>query len=332
MLTPSRQAAAWAAAFATLLGLVDAAVTASSEAHQARVEAALANITTLQRPGQDGLATVWDGNKYVQCRRRLDQALRCEAAGTLMQPSLGHVLMPERVVRLEALGWQLDPSFGNYAQTFPADLSAKETAARILLVLVEGYDADLANLEVQSDWIKSVPCPPRNGPSQNLAGMINDDPAMTAVVVRGCFYKPRPNEAPPRQAYTSADLIDLYGTRVSGEIQRLRVNIDRQKFVDVVLKIGGGYVQCGTQPPGAIYCEAQSAESWPVLARILTPERVARLHATGYADPGRSPNYWKSYSINELSDRAIGEELLTILFDVYAYNGVPTLEFNTERD
>src|SRR5437588_4378491 len=136
MLTPSRQAAAWAAAFATLLGLVDAAVTASSEAHQARVEAALANITTLQRPGQDGLATVWDGNKYVQCRRRLDQALRCEAAGTLMQPSLGHVLMPERVVRLEALGWQLDPSFGNYAQTFPADLSAKETAARILLVLV----------------------------------------------------------------------------------------------------------------------------------------------------------------------------------------------------
>jgi hypothetical protein len=37
---------------------------------------------TLLRPGQDGLATVWDGNKYVQCRLMADRTLRCEAAGT----------------------------------------------------------------------------------------------------------------------------------------------------------------------------------------------------------------------------------------------------------
>jgi hypothetical protein len=33
---------------------------------QSRFEAALANITSLERPDQDGLATIWDGNKYVQ--------------------------------------------------------------------------------------------------------------------------------------------------------------------------------------------------------------------------------------------------------------------------
>jgi hypothetical protein len=75
----------------------------SSEASRSRVEAALNNIAALQRPGQDGIATFWDGNKYVQCRRIPDQALRCESAGTLMQPSLGRVVGPERIARLIAL-------------------------------------------------------------------------------------------------------------------------------------------------------------------------------------------------------------------------------------
>src|SRR5437870_6337505 len=71
-----------------------------SAAVRQRVETALANVTALNRPGQDGFATVWDGNKYVQCRRLPDQALRCESAGALMQPSLARVLTPERVARL----------------------------------------------------------------------------------------------------------------------------------------------------------------------------------------------------------------------------------------
>ena len=128
------------------------------------------------------------------------------------------------------------------------------------------------------------------------------------------------------------ELIDTYATRVSGEIQRLRVNIGRPKFVFVVLDTGGGYVQCGprSQPP-AIYCEAQSAESWPVLTRILTPDRVARLHAAGFSDPGRSPNYSKTYPVDQFSDLAITRELLTILYDVYGYDGSPKLEFKTEK-
>src|SRR5262245_55158355 len=120
-------------------------------ANQSRVETALTNIMTLHRPGQDGLATIWDGNKYVQCRLQLDRALRCEAAGTLMQPSLARALTPDRITRLMALGWTLDPSFGNYVQIFASDLPAKEIAERILQALKEAYDADITDLEVGSD-------------------------------------------------------------------------------------------------------------------------------------------------------------------------------------
>jgi hypothetical protein len=302
----------------------------SCQASQSRVEAALINIMTLNRPGQDGLATIWDGNKYVQCRWMPERTLRCEAAGALMQPSLGRVLTAERIARLAALGWHLDVSFGNYVQTFPAGLPPGQVAELILRVLDEGYDADVTDLDVRTDWIRSSPCPPRNGPSQNLAGMINDDPAMAATAVYGCTYRPGPDQATAALARTPADLINVYGARASGEIQRLRVNIDRRIFL--VVDTGGGYVQCGPQAwPPAIYCEAQSADSWPVLARILTPDRVARLHAAGFADPGRTPNYWKSYPIDEFSDAAISDELLTILHDVYGYNGSPELKFKSER-
>lgn len=301
----------------------------SGQASQPQVEAALENIITLNRPGQDGLATIWDGNKYVQCRRMAD-ALRCEAAGALMQPSLGRVLVPERIARLATLGWQLDPSFGNYVQVFPIGLPVSQIAERILQALRDGYDADLTNLETQSDWIRSTQCPPRNGPGQNLAGMINDSPAMSATAVYGCAYRPKAPLNPIVSAQSKADLLSVYGARITGEIQRLRVNIDRRIFV--VFETGGGYVRCAPQSsPRAIYCEVQSAESWPVLARILTPDRVARLRAAGFADPGRAPNYWKTYPADTFTDAAIADELATILFDVYGYNGSPSLKIISEK-
>jgi hypothetical protein len=145
----------YAVVLAALLGL---SAVDPSNANQSRVEAALTNIMTLQRPGQDGLAAIWDGNKYVQCRRMSDQVLRCESAGALMQPSLARVLVPERAARLTALGWQFDPSFGNYVQVFPVGLPVSQIAEKILLTLMDGYAADLANLEIRSDWIKSQPC------------------------------------------------------------------------------------------------------------------------------------------------------------------------------
>ena len=207
-----------------------------------RVETALANIIALSRTGQDGYAAVWDGNKHVQCRRMTDQSFRCEAAGTMMQPSLASVLDPTRIARLTALGWRLDPSFRNYVQVFPSGMPPSRVADRILEAPDQGYAANLPDLAVQTDWLMSEPCPPRNGPSQNLAGMINDAPSMAATAVYGCAYVPL-DEDPLPPIVTATDLVDVYGARVTGEVQRLRVNIDRWQYF--ALDTGAGYVQCG---------------------------------------------------------------------------------------
>jgi hypothetical protein len=303
---------------------------APPRASQSRVEAALDNITALNRPREDGYATIWDGNKYVQCQRLPDRSLRCEAAGTLMQSSLERVLTPERIARLTALGWRLDPSFGNYVQTFPADAASNFVAEKILQVLGEAYNADIAELEVQSTWVPSEPCPPRNGPSQNLADIVSTAPSMATTAVHACAYKPASNLGPNLPANSADELIGFYGAKVTAEIQRLRVNARRRVFA--VFEAGIGYVQCEPDiSPPTIYCEAQSAESWQALASVLTPDRVNRLHDLGFADPGRGPNYWKNYPTEQIDDAAIARELLAVLHDVYGYNGQPTLKVKTEE-
>ena len=309
-----------------------AAAATPGETTKARVEAAISTIKVLERPGRDQLATIWDGNKYIQCRRMSDRTLRCEAAGAAMQVSMARVLTPDHVARLAALGWRLDPSFGNYVQTFRPDIPAGDVADRIVTALAQGYDADVDNLEVETTSIASEPCPPRNGPSQNLAGMISDAPSMAAFALRACAYKPDAPAATLPLGSTAADLIRLYGPRVTAEIGRLRVNMHREG-VFVAFDSGLGYVQCAPdKDPDGFYCEAQSAESWPALAAVLTPERIARLHAAGFADPGRAPNYSKSYPADKTEDAALAGELLTLLHDVYGYYGASPLEVKTDED
>jgi hypothetical protein len=232
----------------------------------------------------------------VQCGLAARGGYRCEAAGATLQPSLQSVLTPERVKRLTALGWRLDPHFGNYVQTFPASSTAGQVAFAAVLALETGYDVEnLIGLEVETDWLPSEPCPPRNGFSQNLAGMINNAPAMAATAIRACDYAP-PQATP--NAGSAELLTQLYGPRVTAEIQRLRVNLRRNVFA--VFDAGIGYIQCEPQTsPDVIYCEAQSPASWAALSSVLTPERLARLHGAGYADPGRAE------LLEKLSARAI---------------------------
>jgi hypothetical protein len=315
------------ALFTTAIVLVGAAASAIAQTAAPRIDEALQNITTLVRPGRIGYATFWDGNKYIQCRRLPNREFRCEAAGTSLQPSLQKVLTGERLSRLAALGWVLDPSFGNYAQTFPADMATGRVADHIQRTLVDAYDADAAKLDIQTAWVADIPCPPRNGPSQNLAGIVNDAPVMRVTALRTCSYTATIET--PQKVSSSAELVALYGANVAAEIQRLRINSTRDIFV--VFSAGIGYVQCGPDAvSSAIYCEAQSTESWPALAAILTPERISRLHSAGYADPGRSPNYSKSYAFSKFSDVAMAEELLTILHGVYGYVGATKLKISTE--
>jgi hypothetical protein len=317
---------------ALLWGMVLLAGCTGAPASDDTVEAAITTIRDLDRPGRDSFATVWDGNKYVQCRRMKDGTLRCEAAGSLMQPSLERVLTSERVERLAALGWTLDPSFGNYVQSFSATRSAKDIAEMLRAALAQGYDADVRNLETATISIPSEACPPRNGPSQNLAGVINTAPAMKATAIHACAYKPKDDASAKKlgPSSTVADLIALYGPAVATEIRRLRVNLHRRVFA--VFDTGLGYVQCEpqTQPRG-FYCEAQSADSWPALAAVLTPERIARLHAAAFADPGRAPNYSKTYAADTTTDTGLAAEVLTILHDVYGYYGASKLKVITEE-
>jgi hypothetical protein len=102
------------------------------------------------------------------------------------QVSLARVLTPDRVGRLAAMGWMLDPSFGNYVQTFKPDVPAADVADKIVAALAQGYEADVQKLEIETTSIQSERCPPRNGPSQNLAGLIGDAPSMAAVSIHTC--------------------------------------------------------------------------------------------------------------------------------------------------
>src|SRR5579872_144168 len=98
---------------------------------------------------------------------------------------------------------------------------------------------------------------------------------------------------------------------MTAEIKRLRVNMRHHVFT--VFDTGLGYVQCQPQTgPDGFYCEAQSTDSWPALAAVLTPERIARLHAAGFADPGRAPNYSKTYAAAGIADAALAGEILTV--------------------
>ena len=130
-------AASIAIAFAVTLLLSDSAVGAEDA-----IEAALDNVSVLVRAGKVGYATVFDGNKFVQSRRLADGALRCEAAGSAMQPSLTAVLTPERKVSLETEGWSIDPAFGLYVHTFPKGTSVSEIAGRIRATNASGGRAE----------------------------------------------------------------------------------------------------------------------------------------------------------------------------------------------
>ena len=294
-----------------------------------RIVLALTNILSLHRPGEDGFATIWDGNKYVQCGLAHGGGLRCEASGSLMQPSLARVLTPEKVRALGAFGWSLDPHFGNYVQVFPANEAPDQVALNIQVVLGAVYSAQLANIETETNWVAHRTCPPRHGPSQNLAGMIDDAPSMAPTAVYACaYFDPAAVTTAP---VSTAALIQRYGQNVTAELQRLRVNQHRQ--VHVSFDTGLAYMQCEPDTdPAAIYCEAESAESWPALSAVLTPDRVARLRATGYADPGRAPNYWKDYPVDTTTDADIAAEILTLLHDVYGYAGATPLKIGTEKE
>jgi hypothetical protein len=309
---------------------------ASPEKVMARLDTGLREVATYHSPNRQLLVTVWDGDKYVQCRRSEPKVLRCEAAGVRLQPSLAHVLTPDRVEHLTQRGWRIDPSFGNYARTFPVDAMSEAVMSEVLLALQFGYGADISAMEVKTDLVPRESCPRRNGYTQNLAGMINYAPTMRAGSIQACAYTPPPGPPPAQLAPKSAaapvqHVLHLYGERLAGDVRWMSLAKGAKHVRRLILDTGEGYVQCESNAtPGELYCEAASADSLPDLAGRLTPDRVAYLHRIGFADPGYAPNYSKTYRAKTIDARTISVELLTLLHDVYAYDGSAALEMKTD--
>jgi hypothetical protein len=70
----------------------------------------------------------------------------------------------------------------------------------------------------------------------------------------------------------------------------------------------------------------------PAGTNLSTPERIARLHAAGFADPGRALNYSKTYPADKIDDATLASDVLTLLHDVYGYYGGSKLEVKTEEE
>ena len=52
--------------------------------------------------------------------------------------------------------------------------------------------------------------------------------------------------------------------------------------------------------------------------------------AVAVFDPGRAPNYWRVCDADKNSNEAIALNILTVLFEVYGYRGLPALDVLTE--
>jgi hypothetical protein len=103
-----------------VLGLIVAGK-ASAEPLSAKpkVIEALDHVRNLARPRQDIYATIWEGDKFVQCHAPSDQGLSCETASPTLQPALEGVLTPDRRKRLRFWAGALSQALAPIAKASP---------------------------------------------------------------------------------------------------------------------------------------------------------------------------------------------------------------------
>ncbi|HTH99027.1 MAG TPA: hypothetical protein VL574_16540 [Stellaceae bacterium] len=304
---------------------------------QRKVAGAVGNTLMTPQPGQDGLVTVADGNEFVQCRQSsLLPNWRCEAAGTTMQPSLASVLTPARVTQLAALGFKPDPAFGNYVLEVAPTTDPDQLAAAIVQALSQGYGADIAAAEVDARRLTTQACPPRRNFGQDQAGAINTDPAMAGVSTAACSAMdaltaeptdaagadarptrmPTPNKVPK-------DVVTAYGPTVAKEMARLR----RARTARIWITLDGadGHIQCRPDPADrAFACEATAA------AGKSAPQHVGLLHMAGFSDAEGAPNHTRRFPYRQFSDVQMARLLMTLLRDVYGFDGSSFLHAHDE--
>ncbi|HTH99028.1 MAG TPA: hypothetical protein VL574_16545 [Stellaceae bacterium] len=310
-----------------------------TEALRQKLSQAIAGTLAQPKPDRDGIVTASEANIYAQCRQSpLLTAWRCETAGIAMQPSLRLILSRKRQDALSELGLQIDETFGNFAMNMPTDTDPEALADILIRALIDGYGADPGKVKVDARYLPTQTCPIRTGWTQSDAGAINIWPSMKSV--SGPFCNLAEARQPPQDMGAGSeaspgppiptpanqrhfDIVTAYTPAVARELARIRT-ADTKDDPWFILDTAHGYVQCAPDDD-QFYCEAASAESVPELKPWLTPERKDVLHKAGYEDPGRHQNYVAHYPYKSFGDVKVAVLLLSVLRDVYGYDGATLL-------
>jgi hypothetical protein len=297
-------------------------------------------VLTQENAKTDGILTVRDDNQFVQCLgSHLLPAWRCEAAGFEGQPWLHHVLTAERQAALEQLGFKPDPKFGNFIASIPKTTTPDTLAALLVRVLADGYAVKPEDIEVKPERLASHRCHRRIKAGHELGGLIQTPTiGLDRDAEKGCGMESNSaamNYDDPAAIIPAADGIDIDGRYIpamTAELQRVE---GAEKGIEsfVIFIAGPAYVQCMHDDDGrSMYCEAVSEDSiGKPIERILTPARKAKLLEAGFAPPGKTMNYSRSYPADQYDMAALSKILLGILKNVYGYQGAPPMDLTTEK-
>jgi hypothetical protein len=166
------------------------------------------------------------------------------------------------------------------------------------------------------------------GFGQSLNGIVAPPSALGMTALGSAYSPPKhiattllPPIAPtPIPKLTAPDLVAIYKSQLERQLQRLKTKSDHDLFI--IMDSESGYIQFRMDLENRIiFCEAASVKSSPLIAQRLTHGNIARLHKAGFADPGVTPNYWKIYPLERFTDAAIAEETISLMHNVYNYEG-----------
>ena len=327
-----------------LAGLLGDPSFAAASAPTAQIVKGVQQVLVPERPATDGVLTLADGNFYLQCLNQPRNSFwQCESAGLKGQSWLHYALTPARQKQLNALGFRVEPSIGNFVSRIPRKTSPEALAALLLRVLAEGYGVPADEILVYTDWLPSVPCHTRMGADANNGGSILtpswgymkdavDGCSLTKVPIPTDLPAPAPASPPSKAPPASLAALDKrYAGAIAKQLYRLRNGTEEQD-IWVIFVAGVPYIQCQYDHDGRqLYCEAASVDAiGPELAPYLTSEGQRLLVRAGYHEPGRAMNYWRYYPSNKYTLVETAESILAVFYQAYGYRGAAAITLVTE--
>jgi len=267
---------------------------------KAEITRGVAAVLLAENDKTDGILSVAESNLYVQC---LDSHFlpewRCESAGIEGQPWLQHVLTTAAQAKLAGLGFAPDPETGNFIALLPKATAPDLLAGTILQVLTEIYGAKPKEIGVKAEKLRSAHCHRRIKAGHDRGrAILTKTIGFKQDAEKNCKLTGHPDgtetDDGSDEGSTTAvaapgmDVDARYLTPAAAELDRLRM---AGPHAYVIFEAKPACVQCKHDAGGKrMYCQAASADVvGKQVARILTPERQAKLIATGFAPrPGHA--------------------------------------------